>query len=183
MLFYLTYNGKTLKAVDKIPTFKSIKELEKWIATNHGQEAVMNEAKIRKILKAAGKQLEGYLKDELNKYLDSYTPKQYERTGNTVRSIRVGDPKKISINEWSLEIYFDDKLANHDSVMGSDQPKGYTPWLLEVGWDIRDKVNYEAEMFTHHKGTKYISNAISKFNANNPHGLKVSVIRNGEKYI
>ncbi|MEH7347215.1 hypothetical protein V7122_25645 [Bacillus sp. JJ1532] len=166
-----------------MPTFKSIKEIEKWIATNHGQEAVMNEAKIRKILKDAGKQLEGYLKSELEAYFTSYTPVQYERSGNTVKSIRVDEPKKISINEWSLEIYFDDKLANHDSVMGSDQPKGYTPWLLEVGWDVRDKVNYKAEMFTHHKGTQFVSKAINRFNANNPYGLMVSVTRNGEKYI
>ena len=166
-----------------MPTFRSVKDINRWIATNHGQNAVMDEAKIRQILTAAGKQLEGYLKDELNAYFNSYSAKQYERTGNTVKSIKVGSPKKISINEWCLEIYFDEGLANHDSVMGSDQPKGYTPWLLEVGWDIRDKVNYEAPMFTHHDGTGYITKAVKRFNANNPHGLKVSVIRNGEKYI
>ncbi|MCM3394846.1 hypothetical protein M3651_20910 [Cytobacillus oceanisediminis] len=142
----------------------------------------MNETKIKRILSSAARQLEKYMKNELDKYFNSYTPQEYRRTGKTVESIKVGEPRKHSINEWAIEIYFDEELVNHDSVMG-DQPKGYTPWLLEVGWDIRDKVDFDAPMFTHHPGTEFVKKAVRKFNATNPHRLKISVSHSGERYI
>ncbi|MGD6896093.1 hypothetical protein [Bacillus infantis] len=166
-----------------MPFFRSVKEIEKYIATKHGQDAVMNETKIKRILTSAAKQLERYMKEELDNYFNSYEPSVYERTSSTISSIKVGNPRKVTTNIWAIEITFDEELANHDSVMGSDQPKGYTPWLLEVGWDIRDKVDFEAPMFTHHPGTEFVKKAVKKFNANNPHKLKISVSHNGQKYI
>lgn len=162
-------------------TFNNLRDLENYVNSQQGQNAFLDEKQIRKVLNDAGRTLEKYLKEELQKYFNSYDPVEYVRTGDTLKSIKVGQPKKISINEWSLEITFDDGLANHPSVFG--QEDGYTPWLLEVGWDISGKVGYSRPMFTEHKGTQYIKKAVNRFNKSNPHGLKVTVERNGERYI
>jgi hypothetical protein len=164
-------------------TFNSIKDLEKWIKTNHGQKSTLDENQIRKVLSEAGQELQRLMIVELDAYYQSYEPTVYKRTGNTVDSIRVGNPKKISINEWSLAITFDEGLANHPSYISADQPDGYTPWLLEVGWNIEDKVQPSRPMFTKHSGTHYITKAVNKFNQSNKHGLKVSVEHNGQRYI
>jgi hypothetical protein len=172
-----------------MPTFNNLKDLEKWIQTNHGQNHVLggsygvNESNIVSILTEAGQELEKLMIAELDSYFDSYSPTVYSRTGNTVKSIKVGKPRKVSVNEWSLAITFDEGLANHRSYIGADQPDGYVPWLLEVGWNIEDKVQPSRPMFTNHHGTHYITNAVEKFNASNTHGLKVTVEHNGQRYI
>ena len=164
-------------------TFNSIKELENWIKSKHGQNAVLNEQEIVRVLSEAGQELKRLMIAELETYYMSYEPTVYKRTGATVDSIEVGKPKKLSINEWLLEITFDESKALHRSYIGEDQPDGYTPWLLEVGWDIRDKVQPERPMFTNHPGTHYITKAVNKFNASNKHNLKVTVEHNGQRYI
>jgi hypothetical protein len=164
-----------------MPTFNSISDLHNWFNSSHGQNSVIVESQIKQVLSDAGRELEHLMIEELNNYFDSYEPKVYKRTGNTIASIRVGEPRKISINQWSLDITFDESLANHPSVFGQEQ--GYTPWLLEVGWNIENKVVYSRPMFTKHPGTHYIQKAVERFNANNPHGLFVTVEHNGERYI
>lgn len=166
-----------------MPTFNNIGDLERWINSSKGQNSLLNETQIKKALRESARLLEKYMKEELDRYFDSYSPTVYERTGDTLKSFRVSDPKKVGLNDWSIEIYFDDGLANHKSYIGSDQPDGYTPWLLEVGWNIEDKVGYSRSMFTKHPGTGYIRKAVAKFNANNPHGFKVNVNFNGKEYI
>lgn len=159
-------------------TFNNLNDLKKWIDSKQGQGTVLNENKIRDILTDAGRELEKLLKDELNVYFSSYTPSVYTRTGDTLNSIIVGKPKKISINEWSLEITFDPSLANHPSVFG--QEDGYTPWLLHSGWKTKLDSTLDIENFTRFKGTNYITKAVDKFNVSNRHGLKVSVFRGNE---
>lgn len=164
-----------------MPTFSSISELENWIKSQVGQNAILDENKLKEVLVEAALQLEELLKEELNSYFSSYNPKEYKRTGNTLASITVGEPKMNTINEWTIEITFDEGLANHPSVFGQEQ--GYTPWLLNVGWNIESKVGYSRPMFTNHPGTHYIQNAVERFNADNQYGLHVIVEHNGETYI
>ncbi|MEH7116044.1 hypothetical protein V7128_01295 [Neobacillus vireti] len=164
-------------------TFNNIKELERWINSKHGQNSTLDEARIRELLIDAGKELRKFMIEELNAYFLSYEPTVYKRTGDTVDSIIVGSPKKLNINEWYLEITFDEGKAFHKSYIGSDQPDGYTPWLLEVGWNIEDKVQPSRPMFTDHPGTHYITKAVNRFNGSNKHGLKVTVEHNGKRYI
>jgi hypothetical protein len=164
-------------------TFNNLNQLNKWIGTEQGQNSILDEKQIVRVLTNAGDDLHRYMVEELDAYFRSYSPTVYVRTGATVDSIRVGKPEKISINEWALAITFDESLANHPSVIGSNQPDGYTPWLLEVGWNIEDKVQPSRPMFTQHAGTHYITKAVNRFNENNPYGLKVTVEHNGERYI
>jgi hypothetical protein len=161
-----------------LATFSNINELKKWIQTTHGQKASLDETHIKQVLTEAGQELQKLMIEELDAYFQSYTPTVYERTGNTVNSIRVGQPKKISINEWSLEINFDDALTNHPSVFG--QEDGYTPWLLNTGWKTKLDATLDNEHFTRFKGTNFVTKAVNRFNDNNKHGLKVEVLHNGQ---
>jgi hypothetical protein len=159
-------------------TFNSINDLKKWLATQHGQNATLDETHIRKVLTEAGKELEKLMIDELNDYFQSYDPVYPEyRRGQTVASIQIGKPKKITVNEWSLEIIFDSSIANHPSVFG--QEEGYTPWLLNSGWRTKLDATLDKDHFTRFKGTNFVTHAVEKFNKNNKHGLKVEVLHNG----
>jgi hypothetical protein len=161
-------------------TFNNIRDLERYINSSKGQSTALNETEMKRILRESAQELEKLLKDELNAYFNSYDPVVYERTGRTLQSFRVSDPKKISINNWSIEIYFDDGLANHPSVFGGDQPDGYTPWLLNTGWRNKLDSTLDIENFTRFKGTNYVTNAVEKFNRSNKHGLVVQVYHGGK---
>jgi hypothetical protein len=163
-----------------LATFNSIADLEKWVKTSNGQNSVLNESQIRQSLTQAGQQLQKLIIAELNAYFQSYDPVVYDRTGNTVDSIRVGKPRKISINEWALDITFDESLANHRSYIGNDQPDGYTPWLLQAGWRTRLDSTVDIENFTRFKGTNYLTKAVNKFNQTNQLGLKVQVFHGNQ---
>jgi hypothetical protein len=80
----------------------------------------------------------------------------------------------------SLEITFDEALANHKSYISADQPDGYTPWLLEVGWKTKLDSTLNRDHFTRFKGTNFITHAIEKFNKSNKHGLIVEAYHNGQ---
>ena len=166
-----------------MPTFRNARDIERYVASQKGFGQVLNSINIKSVLTKEAKRLENYLKEELEVYFNSYTPTVYKRTGATVRSIVVTEPRMINSFEWAIGITFDPSLANHPSYIGENQPEGYTPWLLEVGWDIRDKVGYDAPMFTHHPGTGYVTRAVERFNRENPYGLKITVTRNGSRYI
>lgn len=158
-----------------MPDFDSIKEWKKYIDKQRGMSGILDEKQIIKILTEAGQELERYLKQELNAYFSSYDPVVYKRTGDTVKSIMVGVPRKVGVDEWSLEITFNESLANHPSYIADDQPDGYVPWLLHSGWRNKLDSTLDIENFTRFKGTNYITKAVDKFNASNKHGLRVQV--------
>jgi hypothetical protein len=160
-------------------TFNNIKELEQWIKTTHGQNSALDETKIRQVLTEAGQDLQKYMVEELDAYFQSYDPVYPEyRRGQTVASIQIGKPKKLTINEWVLEIFFDPSIANHPSVFG--QEDGYTPWLLNSGWKTKLDATLNRDHFTRFKGTNFVTKAVNRFNESNPYGLKVTVEHNGE---
>jgi hypothetical protein len=128
--------------------------------------------------------LKSYIEHELHKALEfSWTPTVYERTGDTMKSIVVIQKPKIEKNYIVASIGFDDTYALHDSVMGKHQPKGYTPFLLEFGWDISDKTGKTRAMFDVHPGYQYIKKAVERYNKGNRYGITISVYTNDKKYI
>ena len=174
-----------------VPDFTSLKGIAQYVSANSGK-MISSQPEMTKILKSELQRLEEYIKEELQVYFDSYTPTVYKRTGDTERSITLNDPY-VEGKDLCADITFDDDLANHPSVMSTEtkeQPDGYTPWLLEVGWDISDRVQPRRYMFTHHPGTKgaggnngYITAAVKRFNRDNKYGIKVSVYRGDEQYL
>ena len=126
--------------------------------------------------------LERYIKDNINEYLNSYSPEQYQRTGAWLDSIYVTKATMAS-GLVTASIKFDDIQAYHPSVIGENQEFGYVPMLMETGWDISDKIGRDTPMFAVHKGTHYIRDAVNKFNSKNKYGIKVSVYFGDEQYI
>ncbi|MFF3151486.1 hypothetical protein ACFVRU_59850, partial [Streptomyces sp. NPDC057927] len=118
--------------------FNSVKGLSNFINSPKGQNMMMNGNKVRAILVKAGKELEGYLKDELNKYFTSTANTvsgQYQRTGDTVRAIKVGNPINLGNGTWKLIINFDEGIASKPSRIRSTEPDGFTSSLLNTGWE------------------------------------------------
>ena len=82
---------------------------------------------------------------------------------------------KVTGQAISITIGFHPELAYHPSYLDEDKyEQGYVPWLMEVGWDIRDKIHAN-NRFTHFKGIHYIKNAVKAFRKNNRYGLTVRV--------
>lgn len=157
-----------------VKTFKTIKDLEKFIKTQEGQNIffAQNEKILLQKLHNAGIQLERLIQDEIDKYYDSYDPVQYERTYRFKSSLRMSNPIKTGTNEWSIEIYFDKDLADHEGA--------YVPTLINEGWDYRNKTDKDIYRFTHYEGYNFINKAVERFNKMNKYGFQVKVIKNGE---
>ena len=164
-----------------MPEFTSFKNLANYYSVNTGA-LLKSQPEILNIVKKEIMTLEMLLKEELQKYFNSYNPTVYERTGATMDSITVNEPY-VEGDFICAEITFEEVQAYHPSVIGEDQEFGYTPWLLELGWDIEDKVSPPRMMFTQHPGTMYIATAVSRYNRQNKYGIKVSVYRGDEQYI
>lgn len=162
-----------------MPLFNNLDDLGKHI-NGKGQSSILDDSSVKKILIEAGRTLERYLKEELNSYFNSYEPVEYQRTGYTMESFRVSEPRKVNETEWSIEIYFFDGLANHPSYIGDNQPDGYTPWLLHSGWRTKLDSSLNIENFTRFKGTNYITKAVDRFNKSNKYGMKVQVYKGGQ---
>lgn len=161
---------------------RSIKDLEKILNSDAGKQFIMNDKSIRKALDSEMQRLQRYLIEEINAYLDSYQPIQYQRTGAWLESIRV-NPIQMVGNTYSISLTFDDEFAYHSSYLGNDQPDGYVPWLMEVGWDIRDKFGGRDNRFTRFEGSHYIKKAVERWNQDNKLGFTISVFRGDERYI
>ncbi len=165
-----------------MPVFKNTRELGRFFGQgDNATKFMMSQPEMVKMLKSELKRLEQYIKEELQKYFDSYEPTVYVRTGDTMRSITLSEPY-LDGDSLCAEITFDEGLANHPSVMGRNQPDGYTPHLLQEGWSISASVQPRVAYFTDHPGSNYLLNAIARFNADNKYGLKVTAYYNGEPY-
>lgn len=165
-----------------MPEFTNLKDLARYVGTNSGG-VLLSRPEMKAILKLELERLEDYIKEELQVYFDSYKPTVYKRTGNTERSITLNAPF-VDGKDLCAEITFDDTLANHPSVMNSknkQHPDGYTPWLLQRGWNITDSVQPRVDMFTDHPGSQYITKAVKRFNDTNKYGIQVAVFMNGEE--
>lgn len=158
--------------------FTSLSQISKFANTPQGQLALlkMKSNEIEKLLTKASQELEGYLKEGLQVYFDSYTPTEYKRTGQTMRDIKLGIPSQTSPGVWNINIEMN---SPHESLFGGDE--GNTLSLINTGW-ISDGLENnigEVEHFTRFKGTNYIQDAVEKFNRNNKYGMNVKVIFNG----
>lgn len=160
--------------------FKSLSQIAKFANTPAGQLELlkMKSQDIEKLLIKASQELEGYLKEGLQRYFDSYKPSgMYTRTGQTMRDIRLGLPIQTSPGIWNISIEMN---SPHESLFGRED--GNTLSLINTGYvaeKLEDNIG-EVEHFTRFKGTNYVQEAIDQFNRNNKYGMKVKVIFNGD---
>ena len=130
-----------------------------------------------RVLKAEAKILKSIAITEWRRYINSYTPSVYVRSGDSEKSIKVGDVKKIGYNEWGISVYFDNDLAYHDSVVGKNQPQGHAIMLISTGWKARqlEKRIGIRQNFTRHKGTGYLYKVSEKYNSVKHRGISLEI--------
>jgi len=139
---------------------------------------MISETQLRMILiqqmKEAVRKLKDFIQHELHNAFDTYSPSIYKRTGDTAASVYISQDAQMVGDEITAEISFLDFFAFNDSVMGQDQ--GYTPLLLEFGWDITEKTGHKRAFFDIHPGYHYIQKAVDR--RENYGGIQVSVYVN-----
>lgn len=148
---------------------KNNNDLKKFIGTTGGNAAIMgmNDSQIQKIMSDACYELQGYMKDELETYFRE-TPKSpiYERTGDSVRAIKVIDPYRNASGNWEAGVSLN---SFHDSLIGGEQGNALS--LMNTGW--------QTEGYTVFGGLNYVKKAVDKFNGKNKYNIEVKILSNG----
>lgn len=117
-------------------------------------------------LEREGKKLMKIAKIEWQKYLKSYKPVQYIRTGNSERAIKLGKPKMIGANQYGIELTWVNNLVYHNSVVPNSNKKGHSVMLISSGWHSKklEKI-YGRQVYRHtyYEGNSYINNVMKKY--------------------
>lgn len=116
------------------------------------------------MLKIEAKRLKRVAVKVWHQYLASYRPKEYVRTGKSEKAIKIGDVKRKG-NDFIIEVYFDNDLVYHDSVISPNEPKGHSVMLISSGWKA---VNLERKIgrrdhFTRYKGFNYLGKVAQEY--------------------
>lgn len=135
------------------------------------------EAEARLVLLREAKVLRDVARKAWRRYLNSYTPKKYVRTGRSFDSIQIGEIRRIGANEWGIDVYFKNDLAYHDSVLGKNQPKGHSIYLLSAGWKsekLERKIGVKRN-FTRHEPTGYLHEVSKLYKAKKHKGISLEI--------
>jgi len=123
-----------------------------------------SDAEAIRVLRVEGKKLVQSAKKIWRLYQASYNPKEYFRTGNSLKSIKLGSIKKLDNNEWAIELTFINDLAYHDSVVfkkgerksgKSSHNQGHAIMLISQGWRTKGRFQNVAR-FGNYKGFDYL---------------------------
>lgn len=132
--------------------------------TNNSLLTFDSDAEAIRVLRVEGKKLEACAKKIWRDYEESYTPKKYVRTGDSLRSIKLGSIKKLDNDEWGIELTFINDLAYHDSVVMrkgesksgvSSHNQGHAVMLISQGWTTNGKFK-DIKRFGKYKGYNYL---------------------------
>jgi len=142
----------------------------------------MNEQQARRTLEMEGRRLKYIALKLWRKYLGSYQPKQYVRTRDTQRGIKLGRVKKIDGNHFGIELTFENDLMYHDSIFGRNQPKGHSLMLISDGWHARkleDRIG-KVHRLTYFEGTGYLYQVYKEYMRGAPRGVTLDVQWSGK---
>jgi hypothetical protein len=140
-----------------------------------------------KALLKEGKKLEKIARKEWRRYLGSYSPQRYVRTGDSEKAIKLKTtPIKISENEIAIEVTWDNELAWHNSVVPKSQKKGHAILLISAGWHSKklEKIyGRRVPRHTYYEGYGYLTKVINAYNAvrDNRIGLELEVLVKSKK--
>lgn len=145
-----------------------------------------SEAEAKKVLEAEGKRLRDISIKVWRKYLASYQPTVYARTGDSEKGINIGIVKNVGTDTWGIEVTFKNDLMYHDSVVkGKKQhPQGHSIMLISSGWHskkLESKIGVRKH-FTKYKGFNYLGQVVKEFNAKKHKGISLELQWSG-KYL
>lgn len=130
-----------------------------------------------KVLKKEGKRLEYIAKKIWQRNMDDYKSslKQYVRTGDALKSIKLKGVKVISqtneVATLGIELTYENDLAYHESEFtkqGSKkkQPEGHAIMLISAGWyakKLEKHMGKRIDRFTYFEGTGYLYQVYKEF--------------------
>ena len=163
-------------------SFKSLQALKK-----HIEKTAMTLPSVKKVVSATlaseGRRFKEILQKWVDAYYDSYKPvtgvggrdsykyehgNDWERTGALLNSITI-TTMKLSGNKLSLDIYFDENVATHNSIFGGEP--AYVPVLIDEGWEWQN--NPHIKHLSEYEGFHFVDKAIAEYNKNNPYGISI----------
>ncbi len=133
---------------------------------------MLNGKTVKQDLKSEMNRLKNMIQHNIDKYVNSYTPVQYERTGQFQKSIRIGDIT-VKDNQLSATIYFDDNAVFRRSGYGMDWAgngqKVNILVLMDRGYKVTKPVYFrDIPNFGFRNAGLFIESAIDDFNRTSP---------------
>lgn len=133
------------------------------------------EAEAILMLNKEGKKLEAIARKLWQKYIGSYSPKQYIRTGNSERAIKLGKVKKLDNNTFGIELTFDNDLSYHPSRFKGGK-KGHSIMLISDGWHskkLEKTLGRKVHRYTYFEGTGYLYQVYKEYMSIKHRGIEV----------
>lgn len=131
----------------------------------------MTEEQAIKTLQQEGRRLKYIALKVWRKYLSDYQPKQYVRTRDTQRGIKLGRVRKISPYVYGIDLKYENDLMYHDSVFGNNYPKGHSLMLISEGWKVKKGRHKDIYMFGYFEGADIIGQIEREYNKFKPKGI------------
>ncbi len=130
------------------------------------------------------KRLKDCIQFYLDKYLMSYPPVVYKRTGKLISSLQVDDFLDIQVINGGLEtaVKFN-KNANHlsgDGIIGWDgnDEEVNVAFLLNYGYRVKKDIWFkDIENFGYRIGGYFVEDGVAEFNETNPLNIKVTIVK------
>lgn len=133
-----------------------------------------------KALEAEGRRLK-YIAIKLwRKYLSEYKPKEYIRTRDSQKAIKLGRVKPYDEDTYCIELTFDNDLSYHDSWftkkgVAGNHKKGHSFMLISEGWKVKKGKHKDRYRFGYFEGIDYISRVKEAFEKGKHQGITLEV--------
>lgn len=123
------------------------------------------------------------IENEIENYYSSYTPQSYPRTFDMLNSLEI-DGLYSNKNYYRMRIYFNDR-AYKNSVIAPHHDLGFTPLLINEGWEWRDPSKYKGTItdrvrdhFISYKGYHFVEKGIGTWEVRHKaYGFTVTVYK------
>lgn len=142
----------------------------------------MNEQQARRTLEIEGRRLKYIAVKVWRQYLGSYKPKEYTRTRDTQRGIKLGRVRRISPFEYGISLEFENDLMYHESIFGSNNKEGHSLMLISEGWHSKKLEAKRGRVYrlTYFEGIDYIGRVQREYMRFAPRGVRLDVNWSGK---
>ncbi|UUV46703.1 neck protein [Bacillus phage vB_BanS-Thrax4] len=130
-----------------------------------------------KVLTKEGKKIERIARRVWQQYMGSYSPKEYRRTGKSLRAIKLKGIKSHGLGMYSIELTWENSLAYHDSWLYTEgktsvNKKGHAIMLIGTRWHSKKlEAIYRKQIYRHTYwawnggGGSYLDTVVSQYKA------------------